>query len=432
MTNENIEKIKELYKELENREKLQSVYSIFKDFFGEDLVDLQCSLDERAFFSSLTNTHVYDLLGYSTMMESQEFKELPEEVRTDFRENTCSDSCIRDMKYLPYFIPFMKKSILEGKDEFLDLHYSIIVHFPHVRVTNDFDKYVDIKHLWAKVPVTLNGKGGGAFYLLRSEYQRSHLNSDYMFSHCQGISHNPSEWRNCCYGKGPIKSTLASLACSYDPALWQLFCLELSKYVTVESNSGIPYRYLERIYDTEMSREYVNATLRNKRGTANLPKKWFKEFLRYVMNKEVLQFNYINGEYGIAMSYYELRILLSNLFIEWFNKMRGLNFIKDVSMQHLINTAILERAACKDLDFYTVATRQSNKNYTEGARVLTFKGNPVTLHVVDDLERNNNLATLLHPDVIMNIIKAILYTTNFLYGNYNNETSKIDKKVIYV
>ena len=57
---------------------------------------------------------------------------------------------------------------------------SILVHFPHVRVTNEHDKYVDINHLWAKIKIMPNGTMNGICALNRSEYQAVHFMSGYM------------------------------------------------------------------------------------------------------------------------------------------------------------------------------------------------------------------------------------------------------------
>ena len=67
-------------------------------------------------------------------------------------------------------------------------------------------------------------------------------------SHVHGIPFNRfTDFKSPCLGSGPIKSTVATLALGYDEAIRQLFCLELDKYVRVESIAGIPYRYLEKI-----------------------------------------------------------------------------------------------------------------------------------------------------------------------------------------
>ena len=119
----------------------------------------------------------------------------------------------------------------------------ILVHFPHVRITNEHDRYVDINHLWAKIKITSEGTMNGNFTLNRSEYQAIHFMSNYMHSHVSSIPRDDlTRFMSPCTGDGPINSTISSLYREFDSDLWQLFCLELSKYVTVESISGRPWR----------------------------------------------------------------------------------------------------------------------------------------------------------------------------------------------
>ena len=56
-----------------------------------------------------------------------------------------------------------------------------------------------------------------------------------------------TRFKSPCTGSGPINSTLATLATDYDEGIWQLFCLELDRYVRVESIEGVPYHRLESI-----------------------------------------------------------------------------------------------------------------------------------------------------------------------------------------
>ena len=63
----------------------------------------------------------------------------------------------------------------------------ILVHFPHVRITNEYNRFVDINHLYAKVGVLYNGSINGYFSLNRAEYTYLHISSRYMHSHVSDI-----------------------------------------------------------------------------------------------------------------------------------------------------------------------------------------------------------------------------------------------------
>ena len=56
----------------------------------------------------------------------------------------------------------------------------ILVHFPHVTITNENNNSVDINHLWARVNILTEGQMNGKFLLNRSEYTKLHLYNSYM------------------------------------------------------------------------------------------------------------------------------------------------------------------------------------------------------------------------------------------------------------
>ena len=130
----------------------------------------------------------------------------------------------------------------------------ILVHFPHVRVTNEHDRFVDINHLWAKVKVMYNGTLNGGFTLNRSEYTMLHISSRYMHSHISSIPTNDfTQFQNPCTGSGPINGTISVLNRDYDEDMWNMFCLELSKYVVLISNEFIKW------YNDQFNKGKLNA-----------------------------------------------------------------------------------------------------------------------------------------------------------------------------
>ena len=171
-----------LHKEL--MEKPLKVYEIFKDFFGENLVDLQ---------------------GFPDL--------IPES-------------------------PALGESGYSGY---------IIVRFPHVTVTNEHERSVDIREVYVKLKIDHTGSLIGKFQLSRAHFPMSHIRSNYAHSHIPGIPSLDSPFLDPCLGSGPINNTINSLNVDFDEDLWNLFCLELQKYVGTESVSGVPYRYLEHI-----------------------------------------------------------------------------------------------------------------------------------------------------------------------------------------
>lgn len=168
--NELIEsKIEELYSLI--MDKPNQVLAIFNDFFGEDKVDMQrfISVDELKSWFDVTPIYDYiprDLLG----MSREDYDTYGRESLTDFKDELlelvlnqlCSEQIIDNIGQMNFSSGF------------------ILVHFPHVRVTNEYGRFVDINHLYAKVKVLYDGSMDGYFTLNRAEYTYLHISNNYM------------------------------------------------------------------------------------------------------------------------------------------------------------------------------------------------------------------------------------------------------------
>lgn len=343
-----------LHKEL--MEKPLKVYEIFKDFFGENLVDLQ-----------------------------------------GFPDLTPDSPALGASSYSGY----------------------IIVRFPHVTVTNEHERSVDIKEVYVKLKIDRTGSLIGKFRLSRAHFPMSHIKSNYAHSHIPGIPSLDTPFLDPCLGSGPINNTINSLNVDFDEDLWNLFCLELQKYVGTESISGVPYRYLEHIgvdrysssvntyniyHSSSLSRHY-NSTL-------------YTRFLREVPFSS-LKFKYHNNEWQFAMSYTKYMILISNLFIQWFN---NLPEEERVSYRMMVQNFVSEYKICNN-KIYTTSNTTSNYSNIEGLQICTFKGAPVKVVVERDASAVENTVLLIIPQIANKILTDILNLVNWKYGNNDNGPS---------
>lgn len=260
-------------------------------------------------------------------------------------------------------------------------------------------------------------------------------------SHVPGIPfRNFSNFMAPCLGTGPIRSTVATLAVGYDEAIWQLFCLELDKYVRVESISGVPHRYLEKIStrggttdgETDFSMRFTSFN-----DYSNIfSKEDMKDFVRHLVRDKKLKFNFIGGSYGLAMSYLDYRILISNEFIRWFNLRYNLG--KTTSRyDDLINGKILKECIINNGKIYyfsnSVSGRGRNYYSYEGANVCTFKGKPVNIHIVDNSVDTLNKTVLVNAGIAEEIAKAVLTIVNYKYGREERgEEAGIGTPAIYL
>lgn len=405
------EKIEELYNSL--MDKPLRVLGIFNDFFGEDKVDMQgyWSLDR---FKSWMNTEplsTYIPDGNIVSMNMNDWSM----YKTRFITDLPGDQVEKVVNVLTDTT--VKERI--GNAEFNDIF--ILVHFPHVRVTNEYDRFVDINHLWAKVKVSYNGTLNGGFTLNRSEYTLLHIRSHYMHSHISSIpTEDFTQFQNPCTGSGPINGTISTLNRDYDEDMWNMFCLELSKYVTVESVAGIPYNYLEKLGTSDMEagvNRFITYLSPNYYKSIITPDK-FREFVRYFISSKKLKFNYVNGSYSIGMSLIEFIVLISNEFIKWYNDQFNKEEIT-ARFVELKRKGILKECIIDNGKIYYETGRANVDDCLGyiGKKVCMFKDREITISITDIAEvRNENKSIILDTQTALYILNIILKVLNYRYG----------------
>ena len=415
MSNEFIESYRPLYNSI--LEKPLIILGLFQAQFGEENVELQG-------IKSLEEFAKYCQFNYTSL---------------EIAARSLSDSSVNRNNAI--------KKTWEGMP---DSNICVIVHFPQVRVTNENDRYIDITHLWARVTLTLEGTTCGRFQLCRTEFPESHWISDYAHSHLPGLC---TTFREPCTGSGPINATITTCSTSFQEDFWRLYCYELSLFVKVESLAGGPHRLLERVSPEagaqsriEMVDEDRNPVLNTRlRDTLRARKPLFRDFVRYLVNKKVLKFNFVDGAIGLGMSPKEERVFFSNEFIEWYN-LPDNPWKSVISVSTLLRENILryvkfdngririrvERSLSSSSSRTERAARMDRE---EGTRLFTFKGQPVLLHFTERTathENNNspqdivanNYSILLDKEITSHLTTIILRLLNGKYGSTNTTLTR--------
>lgn len=423
------EKIEELYNSLMDRP--FRVLSIFNDFFGEDKVDMQgyWSLDRFKSWINIEPLSIYIPDGNIVSMNMNDWSMYKTRSITDLP----GDQVEKVVNVLTNTT--VKERI--GNAKFNGIF--ILVHFPHVRVTNEYGRFVDINHLWAKVKVMYNGTLNGGFTLNRSEYTLLHISSGYMHSHISSIPTGDfTQFQNPCTGRGPINGTISILNRDYDEDMWNMFCLELSKYVTVESVAGVPYNYLEKLGTNDMEvgvDRFITYLSPNYYESVITPDK-FREFVRYFISSKKLKFNYVNGSYSIGMSLIEFIVLISNEFIKWYND----QFNKEeltAKFAELKRKCILKECIIDNGKIYYEIGRTNVNNYLDyiGKKVCMFKDREITISITDIAEvRNENKSIILNTQTALYILNIILKVLNYRYGRNKatHESNQLGTEVRYL
>ena len=434
MTEEIKKQVHELHDSI--MERPNQILQFFQDFFGKGRVDMQGFPSKDEFYGNLSTRMIDSFITREEVINSTAYRNMSGEdqllVRTFWdNEEAWSHSVTTDAVLAQYFLPIMKEKL--GNMVFNDLF--ILIYFPTVRITNEFDKYVDIKELWLKVPFNWQGKGKGYFGVNRSNYPLNQFKHGYMHSHVYSIpKSNFENFQTPCTGRGPINSTLSTLVIGYDEAIWQLLCLELDRYVRVESIDGVPHHRLENIPAPEMEDAKDKFSMQSLRGVVHYSsifgREQFKLFIKYLLETKKIRFNYSNGSYGIGMSFIDTVVLISNEFISWYNTEYNKHTF-DLSYHDLVDIGVIKECIITNGKIYIPrAVRRDSSDDCQryvGKKICTFKGREITLTidgVLSSEEESLNRTRILNLQYIEAIVCSVLRILNYGYGREErSETS---------
>lgn len=382
--------------ELQHRifQHVYNVYEIIQNFFGEEYTDLQHIPNHQMMLEQM------EIAGIQKV-ENEEVYEVSEQ-------------------HLDFLTTFNRS-----------INAEILVWWPHVRVTNENDRSIDIQDLYAKIQVTMEGRipyENRGFQLTRTTFSSTQYAAHYIHSHLPPMGSKPF-FDNPCLGRGPINNTILDLKNNYNEIAWMLFCQELALYVTVESLRGIPYIRMENVGKTvpnERFHGYTDEDYYNllKMLTANyalsgwpfellLLTRLIKDFTLYYLTHGHLSIDYKGGSFIVGMSYFDYMIDISNSFIDYFNAHGNQEWISA-----LFDLSLLANVIAIDGKFYKPkgASEQSYHNY-EGAPILTFKGETKTLHIERDENAQAENTILLDHYLAMFILNKTLRTINYRFKN---------------
>ena len=416
-------------------ERPNQILQFFQDFFGEGRVEMQGFLTEDELYTYLSVNPLGTFIEWGNITDSSAYQDMNREDREIIisfwtAEGANNETVTSDSALTKYFLPVIKEKI--ANTMFNNLF--ILIYFPTVRITNEYDKYVDIKDLWLKVPFNWNGKGKGYFGVNRSNYPLNHFKGRYMHSHVSSIpTSNFENFQTPCTGRGPINSSLSTLAIGYDEAIWQLLCLELDRYVRVESIDGVPYHRLENVTAPEMGDAEDRFSMKSLRGMVpwnNLfGREQFRPFIKHLLETKKIRFNYVNGSYGLGMSFIDTVVLISNEFISWYNTEYNKHTI-DINYADLVSNGIINECIITNGKVYVPkpVRRGSSSDYQRyvGRKICTFKGRDITLtidRVLSSEEESLNRTRILNLQYIEAIVCSILRILNYGYGRERSETS---------
>lgn len=344
---------------------VNNIYDVFKDFFGEDNVDLQSEGSvSSCIYVYWNNVQVTNELDRFVIIHG-----LYSRVKISFTGRLIQDS-----------LSFIRDSYTETQWNGRYIHS----HIQSPYGTDSFFSWHDRPCLGSgPIKRTIAKLGGGI--LIGENYLNEELYKDM--------------------------------------DVWRLFCFELDKYVHIESLAGGPYYRLESI-SSDKEQVIKNYAYKSKL----LPnQECIIPFFDYLAKSKVLKFNYLNNNYCLGDSFENALISISNVFIDWYNKY-GYNIIDITKLKenNIIFRAKLREGKIYSINnsnssHYHISDLSDNI----GRKLpFTFKGNDVVMHKIKekDKEENNNDYILLNTTIFGYITYKILRYLNCEYGKSNNSS----------
>lgn len=428
------------------------IYEIFKDFFGEENVDMKpLSIEE---FVGLYSKTIYDYRCTdmdSAIANCDEYN-MDKILAIAFEntvdsEETSDNMHLWDLKapsdyegsdwfgYIVNCITFLFAHNWHGMEEEC-VDSSIYVYFKESTVTNESGNSHLIKDVYIKVPINAVGTfGGEKFFLGRATFTFDEFRANYVFSHSHKGYFN--DFSECCTGNTdtPISKTIRTLECDYDEDMWQLFCLQLSQYVTIESKEGVPYISLEVIdsVNRSQSRYPVNPYpqtsefLLRQIGVNTIHQ--LRDFLIWFFENKELPITIIDGTLSIALNYIDLMVIISKAMQEY----RGTHNT-EAGFNNLLVNATIDGGKVYYLlsgsnvqDSIMCANSFNSSNYT----LLKFKGESIHCKVTDIKEGTNDSSRFL---LINQKAMDFIYSYLFNLINYaGRETEQqLNKRVTII
>ena len=356
-------------------ESVNIVYDIFKDFFNEVRVDLQVNKRFKSYFDNLLEEPSESTLNRLSDYNLNAKLDIADFINTYYQEP-------------PFYI---------------------FVHFPNVTITNEHNDSINIKDLYARIPIYWNGTLNHRFEMIVTTYTRTLFNAGYCHSHLHHLYGNKPIFDTPCLGTGPLVETCNVLTSNFTEDNWRLFCVELSRYVTVESLLGTPYFRMTNISD-KRSNKLINI---NKVSNYIWDhKELLIETIHNLVSKKLLNFKYVNGEYNFANSEAELIRIISNEFIAIYNDKFNKKEVNETLLQLENRSFVIKVKYYNDNYYYT--GHITNKIPSD-AVLFTFKGKEIKTIITDDITDIKE-TFILNPDKISYIATKLLEFININYG----------------
>ena len=388
------------------------IVDIFNDYYGEERVDLQHNFCDEFINNTLLNGF-YNPETFEVAFSSTDTGAW---VGMSNIYNESEENINRILNSIDF------------QDLYPNHHYNgnyvyILVHFPQVRILNESGKSTIIKDLFAKIGLNLKGEFRKLEFN-KTHYTYAHFIHGYLHSHVP-IEISYDSFSGCCTGTGPINDTIRKLNYyeeDYDYTdQWMQFCWDLDKYVTVESEEGIPYIRMNNCVSEIKTGEEISLNLDKAYNTLMtafnscyyVNNHDLQEFVKYLIENKIFKFKWSHKKWDYAHSNEDLIILISNHFLKWIKTYSLISSNSCVNVQNHYfeqTISINNKLFCKSHTTPPDITKHQNKD------MFIFKGEMQKLHI--DNPTNNNIGFIwtLKIKYAQPILIYLLKIINIYYG----------------
>lgn len=459
-TSINIEELKLNY----DVDKVTSIVEVFEDYYGEPRVDFITSIED-SLVSVLGTYHLDDAIrnkcyniarDYDLDWDDEELDNLSalfyllyDAVKyrrfTDIIESIFE--AVKSINIGGYTSIFdIVSNTLNRKLYEIDNYAGdILVHFPEAEISNEEDQSMLLRDVYICIPIAGDGTLESHFTLNRGTYTVAELKNNYKHSHarpvCRSIENNSeykrglSEFNSVCLGHGPIISTESTLLTNYDLDIWKLYCIEIDRYVTVESLSGGPYKSMSSIINW-LPKDYRDvifpALVNDYQITRDDFREVFEKFIKYMIRCRLgdLKWGCSNSSFVPGSSMKDLTILISNWFIDYLKARKdetGESYEQffgqsSTTFDDIIKVGVVDGKIVKEVinsDLISATDIRILKELN-GIDLFKFKGQIVKLNICDlnTFDKTNTNKFILNPMLVSYVVTKMILILNLNYAKY--------------
>lgn len=313
--------------------------------------------------------------------------------------------------------------------------YSIFIHWPKARVSNEKDQYIDIEDLFARIPLSTCGlkfEEGEYLTFMRTTFSQLQWNYGYTHSHVSQTE-PVMTFKHVCLGTGPILRTVRTLKTNpSNKEAIMLFFWELDKVVHVESLEGVPYIRMSSLTKHSLVKvvDTTNIDGHFLRGVKLTSKKeMMRDFLSSFVKAVEIPFGFKDGKYVLGETFAEFAIKLTNYYKKWKDalleaKQYGIStYLSPYVLFHLKEYVI------KGGEIYCTDGNMHDKPIPTESPFI-FNGKEFPLVVNSDTEDTDYTVQHLIPvsivsEIIVFILNSVNIATSLKYEQKTKEESDI-------